>query len=132
MLEVAAFVAEGRAEAEALMTARWRIERETGETEIVDYEVIPIRRLVYDGIGKLQTYEGHETTSNAGPSTVVVQRMSLHLPVGPYRCEPGDLATCISSHDPLLVGRRFRLVQGYPVKEYATAYRIFVDELLEG
>lgn len=121
----------GRKRAESLMsTAVWRVERTTGETELVDYEPVPVREVIYHGPAKLQTYEGHERTVDAGPSTVVEQRSSLHFPVGSFLSKPGDLATCEDSLDPLIVGRQFRITQTYPVKEYATAYRVFVDEVI--
>lgn len=125
-------VEQGRRRAEALMTATWLIERETGVTTEVDYKLVPERVAIYRGRGKLQTYEGHERSAKVGESTAVEQRMTLHIPVGSARTMPGDLATCEASTDPLLVGRRFRITQEYPVKEHATAYRVFVDELIEG
>ena len=33
---------------------------------------------------------------------------------------------------PTYTGRKFRITQAYPVKEHATSYRVFVDELIEG
>lgn len=125
-------VLRGRRLAESLMTTIVRIERQTGETEQVGYEVIPVRKVVYEGPAKLQTYEGHERTAQVGASSAVEQRMTLHLPHGALQTKPGDLATCLSSTDSLLIGRRFRITQEYPVKEHATAYRVFVDELIEG
>ena len=114
------------------MTATWRIERETGEVTEQGYKLVPVREVVYLGPGKLQTYEGYERTAAIGPSSAVEQRMTLHLPWGSLRVKPGDLATCVASLDPLLIGRAFRVTQEYPVKEHATAYRVFVDELIEG
>lgn len=120
-----------RREAEALMaSAVWRVERNTGESELVGYEPAPVRELLYRGPAKLQTYEGHERAVGVGTSTVVEQRSSLHFPVGSFLSKPGDLATCEESLDPLLIGRQVRLTQTYPVKEYATAYRVFVDEVV--
>ncbi len=121
----------GRRRAESLMgTSEWLVERATGETELVDYEPVPVREVIYEGKGKLQTYEGHERPVPVGPSTMVEQRSSIHFPVGSFLSKPGDLATCTKSLDPLLVGRQFRITQTYPVKEYATAYRVFVDEVI--
>lgn len=122
----------GRAAAESLMTATWRIERETGEFTEVDYQRVPVREVIYEGKGKLQTYEGHERTARVGESSAVEQRMTLHLPWNSIQTKPGDLAICTGSTDALLIGRRFRITQQYPVKEHATAYRVFVDELIEG
>jgi hypothetical protein len=121
-----------RRAAESLMTGTFRVERQSGERTAEGYEVATPRVTVYEGRGKLQTYEGHEQALPAGPSTVVQQRMTIHFPVGSFACLPGDLATCTGSTDPLLIGRRFRVTQAYPVKEHATSYRVFVDELIEG
>ena len=127
-----------RAAAESLMTATWRIERQVKGADgkpvstVVNHKTIPAREVVHEGKAKLQTYEGHEVALPAGPSTVVQQRMSLHLPVHAVRPLPGDIATCLASTDPLMVGKRVRVVQAAPFKEHATAYRVFVDELVEG
>ena len=129
---VTAALARGRMLAESLMTSRWTIRRATGESSIVDFRPIPITEQVYDGIGKLQTYEAYEQSGTAGPATTQTQRMTLHLPVGSYMPLPGDMATCTASSDPLLVGRRMRIAQVMPAKEHATAYRCFVDETIQG
>lgn len=129
---VTALLQQARMAAAALMTATFRVERQSGERTTEDYKVVTPRVTVYEGRGKLQTYEGHEQALPAGPSTVVQQRMTIHFPVGSFACLPGDLATCTGSTDPLLIGRRFRVTQAYPVKEHATSYRVFVDELIEG
>ena len=121
-----------RAAAESLMTSTFTITRATDETTTVDYRTVPVRETIYHGRGRLQTYEGYESQRSAGPATVVRQRMSLHLPVGSVRTRPGDLAVCVHSTDPNLIGRRYMLSQAYPVKDHATAYRVFVDELIEG
>ena len=135
--DVAAALPEMRAAAESLMTATWRIERQRVEgarpvVAVVNHKSIPVRDVVYEGRAKLQTYEGHEVALPAGPSTVVQQRMALHLPAHAVRPLPGDIATCLASTDPLMVDKRVRVVQAAPFKEHATAYRVFVDELVEG
>lgn len=129
---VTAALARGRMLAESLMTSRWTIRRATGESSIVDFRPVQITEQVYDGIGKLQTYEAYEQSGTAGPATTQTQRMTLHLPVGSYMPHPGDIATCTASSDPLLVGRRMRIAQVMPSKEHATAYRCFVDETTQG
>lgn len=122
-------VRRGRQMAERLMIDTWRIDRPTGKMVTnPDFTVTPELVTVYEGKGKLQTFEGHETTVTAAAGTVSVQRSSLHVPVGALRSQPGDIATCVTSLDPLLEGRRFRIVQDYPVKTMATSYRMFVDE----
>lgn len=136
--DVAAALPQLRAAAESLMTATWRIDRVVHDsdgkpvTTVVNHKTIPTREVVYEGRAKLQTYEGHEVALPAGGATVVQQRMSLHLPVHAFRPLPGDIATCLASTDPLMVGKRVRVVQAAPFKEHATTYRVFVDELVEG
>lgn len=121
-----------RAQAESLMTSQWRIERDTGEMSESGYSDQAMREVVYEGRGKLQTYEGYEQSTTIGPSSAVVQRMQLHLPVSRYKPQLGDIATCMHACDPGLVGRRFRVAQTWPVKDFATAYRVSVDEIVKG
>lgn len=124
-------VRAGRAAAERLMTDRCVVRRKVGdETDPDTFEVRPVYETVYDGRCKMQTYEAHEATPVVVGATQVVQRASLHLPVGSYRTAPGDVAVIVEARDPLLVGKAFRLVQEYPVKSHATSYRIFVDDAI--
>jgi hypothetical protein len=119
-----------RRAAESLMTASCQVYRKTGSRRD-GVRVVAVWELVYEGRAKVQTYEGHERTVGGvtGASTVE-QRSSLHVPVGAFRPMPGDVARITASTDPLMVGRLWRIVQQYPVKEHATAYRAFVDELV--
>ncbi|WP_457826288.1 DUF6093 family protein, partial [Staphylococcus aureus] len=93
------------------MTSQWRIERDTGEMSESGYSDQAMREVVYEGRGKLQTYEGYEQSTTIGPSSAVVQRMQLHLPVSRYKPQLGDIATCMHACDPGLMGRRFRVAQ---------------------
>ena len=105
------------------------VRRKTGETVDEDtFDVVPVYETVYEGCVKIQTYEGHEIERQAVGQSVVQQRSSAHFPVGAFRPLPGDVLTIVSSFDPLLEGRSFRIVQEYPVKTFMTAYRVFVDE----
>ena len=124
-----AAVRSGRVAAERLMTDRCVIRRLTGEltTDPVTFEPVPVYETVYTGRCKMQTFEGHETTVDVATGSQVVQRSSVHLPVGAYKTRPGDVVTITEARDPLLVGESFRIVQEYPVKTHATAYRVFVD-----
>jgi hypothetical protein len=132
-------VQHGRTAAERLMTDVWRITRvdpdRIGEVDpntglsptLVVYgpDVAP-----HHGKGKLQTYDGYETAADLAGAAVTLQRSTLHLPWGAYRVTPGDLAECLESVDPLLVGRKFRMAKALPVKTHATAYRVDVEELV--
>src|SRR5690606_22713381 len=125
-------VRAGRVAAGRLLPARWVIRRLTAAVATAPdtFEVRPVYETVYDGRCKMQTYEAHEATPVVVGATQVVQRASLHIPVGSYRTAPGDVAVIVEARDPLLVGKAFRLVQEYPVKSHATSYRIFVDDAI--
>ena len=119
----------GRRAAERLMTDLVEIRRVVGtavdpltgrdEAEFV---------VVYEGKAKLSSFEGHEASREVILHSSVVQRMSVHLPVGSYRSSVGDVVRVVASHvDPMLEGREFRITQEAPYRTWATAYRIFVD-----
>ena len=104
------------------------ISRVTGQEMDEIGRVVPVTETVYSGRCKLQSYEGYEESREVISHSAVVQRMSIHLPVGSYRCSIGDVLTINESlMDPLLEGRQFRVTQEAPFKTFATAYRIFVD-----
>lgn len=118
-----------RRHAESLMTARCVVRRAAGTTTDPDtWEVTRDYTLVYEGRCKPQTYEAFETTPDVGGATLTVQRSRVDFPVGPFAPEVGDIITITDSRDPRLVGRSYRASQESPVKEIATAYRVFVDE----
>lgn len=120
----------GRRLAEKGMTASLVVRRPTGKLiENPDWTVSPEYLVIYEGKGKITTYEAHETTVVAGEATHVVQRSSAHFPVGSLAPLPGDVVTVLAEPvDPLLVGRSFRIVQQYPTRSHATAYRVFIDD----
>lgn len=125
-----ALLQQARMAAAALMTASCQVHRKTG-TRRDGARIVALWELVYEGRCKMQTYEGHERTVGAATdATAVEQRSAIHVPVGAFRPMPGDVATITASTDPLMVGRLWRITQQYPVKEHATAYRAFVDELV--
>ena len=123
----------GRRKAEALMHTKCVIRRVTGET--TDREtgkVVPVYSDMYTGKCKMQSYEGYEQEKNTAGTSVTVQRMSCHLPVGAYRVNVGDIVEITGSRiDPMLVGRKFRITQEAPFKSFATAYRVFVDYIAD-
>lgn len=84
--------------------------------------------VVYSGRCRVQTYEPYEKTPEAGGAVSVVQRYSLHVPVGSFFPEVGQVAIVTAAAlDPALVGRQYR-VTGLLHKSQATAYRLLVDE----
>lgn len=122
-------LARGRRQAERLMTTQVVISRAVGEDMVDPVTGERDRVEVYRGKAKLTSYEAHESASASGQRVITTQRMSLHVPVGAYEAQVGDLAEVTGSTDPLLVGRVVRVTQQAPYKEHATAYRCFVDEV---
>ena len=117
-----------RSRAESLMTTEVTIGRRDGDmVDPVTGETAMV--IVYDGRAKLTSYEAHESSSLAGQRVITTQRMTLHVPVGAYDAQVGDLAEIVGSTDVLLVDRVVRVTQQAPYKEHATAYRCFVDEV---
>lgn len=119
----------GRERAERLMVDRVEISRVTGmEVDPLTGEDVPTHEVVYSGVGKITSYEAYEASREVIMHSSVVQRMSVHLPVGSYRSSVGDVLRVVASHvDPMLDGREFRVTQEAPYRTWATAYRIFVD-----
>ena len=124
--DITAALREMRAHAESLMVATVRITR-LGE---VDRRTgLADRITVYEGRGKVQTYEPYEADREVTGGTWVVQRYHVHVPVtaGPF--ENGDLVEILTS--PLMphqVGDVFR-VAGLHEKTMQTAQRLLVDEI---
>ena len=129
----------GRRRAEALMRDRCTIDRVIGEeTDRDTGKVVPITERVYPSSSsqvpkcKVQSYEGYEQERDLAEAALTVQRMSLHLPVGAYRINVGDIVEITDSAlDPMLVGRKFRITAEAPFKSYATAYRVFIDYIAD-
>ena len=128
-MSLVGIVAAGRRAAESLMTTQVTVTRPGPLVEQPDGTVAPSQTTVYTGKAKLQSYEGYESNPEAGGHVFTEQRMSLHFPVGSFAMQVGDEAVITGSTDPLLIERRFRLVQVAPFKEHATAYRTFVEEV---
>lgn len=121
-----AAIMQGRRMAESLMVDRWVVYKlDMDDVDPLTGEAV--RAIVYEGKAKLTSYEGYEQTPEVVGHTSTVQRMSLHLPVGPYRPQVGHVAVCVESLDPNLIGTQYRMTQDAPFKTFATAYRVFVD-----
>ena len=121
-----AAIMQGRRMAERLMVDRWVVYKlDMNDVDPLTGEAV--RVTVYEGKGKLTSYEGYEQTPEVVGHTATVQRLSLHLPVTSYRPQVGHVAVCVDSLDPNLVGTEYRMTQDAPFKTHATAYRVFVD-----
>lgn len=138
--EIRAALPGMRRQAESMMTTKVVITRRDGDmTDPVTGEAPTVQ--VYprpewpedhphaDGKAKLTSYEAHESSSLSAIRVITTQRMTLHVPVGAYEAQVGDVAEVVGSTDELLIGRRVRVTQQAPYKEHATAYRCFVDEV---
>ena len=101
------------------------INSETGERE-------PAPTLtVYTGVGKIQTYEPHESARNSGEHVYIEQRYHLHLPITATQVLVGDtIEVTASATDTQVVGRSYR-VAGEHAKTWATARRLLLDEVVD-
>lgn len=133
VVTVGRMVRRGRKRANRLMRSRVTVER-IGEKVLADvppFELETKRTIVYAGRAKVQSYEPYEQERVAGGATVVVQRVRVDFPVGVLTLEPGDVVTVVGSPDDrLLEGKSYRVPGNAPYKSLATAYRVFVDEVV--
>lgn len=119
-------IMQGRRMAERLMVDSWVVYRlDMNDVDPLTGEAV--RVTVYEGKGKLQSWEGYEQNTESVGHTSTIQRLSLHLPVTSYRPQVGHVAVCIDSLDPSLIGTEYRISQDAPFKTFSTAYRVFVD-----
>lgn len=122
----------GQRMAESLMTDTVRVTRPgTGEAthdewgNIVEPEAVA----VYEGRGKFQHSDPYPSGPDAGESRWVVGVRQLHLPVGTASVQSGDVAECLSSQNPRLVGLKVRLrIDGD--KTWTTAVRFNAEEVV--
>ena len=121
-----AAIMQGRRMAERLMVDSWVVYKlDMNDVDPLTGEAV--RVTVYEGKGKLQSWEGYEQNTESVGHTSTIQRLSLHLPVTSYRPQVGHVAVCVESLDPNLVGTEYRISQDAPFKTFSTAYRVFVD-----
>lgn len=129
---IAAKLPELRAAAESLMVDSCTVFRPGGGGWVKDpetgYEVPDEGSEVYAGPCKVQTYEAFESKRDVGAATVVLQRYTIHVPVGTGPFEIGDVVTVAARVHP---ARSFR-VAGLHEKSLQTAQRLLVDEGASG
>jgi hypothetical protein len=101
--------------------------RNTGALDPVTFEPVP--STVYSGIGRIQTYEAQERTSDVGGGSVTVQRYVAHVPIdGTYTPAEGDVVTVTACpSNTAAVGRKY-LVRGPHFEAAASGYRLQVDD----
>jgi len=127
--ELAARLAESRADAESLMLDSCTIgvlgatvtDPNTGTT------TTPVTPL-YTGRCKVQGLDPQESNPEAGGATLTVQRYRVDIPVGSYAPEVGHVVEITAAAlDANLMGRKYRVV-ALLHKTLATAYRLAVEE----
>lgn len=129
MRDVVALAASmGRSLAERRMTSTWRVTRTSGAPDPETGQAASTT--VYDGPGRLGSFQPYEQRAEAGGADVVTGRRILHLPVAAPSVQRDDLATCTADDDaPELVGKVYRVV-GPHRQDQATAQRVAVEERL--
>jgi len=128
-MDAAGMIRNGRAAALRYMEATGTtvtLGRNTGALDPETFE--PILTTVYSGPGRVQTNEAVEREVEVGGGTAVVQRYSVHLPVGDFTPAINDVVTVTAcALDANLVGRQFT-VRSLLHKSAATAYRLGVAD----
>jgi hypothetical protein len=129
--DLAQVLPELRAEAESLMVDACTVGRPGDpvtdpNTGVVTAPLTPL----YAGKAKVQTWQAQESNPEAGGATFTVQRYAVHVPVGSFSPEVGDVVTITAAAlDANLVGRKYRVV-ALLHKSMATAYRLGVEEMV--
>lgn len=134
-MSVLDLLAEGRAEAEAIMLDTCTITRLTGQPGAIDpgtgLRAPAPTATVYTGKCKVQTYEPHESAKESGDHVFTEQRYHLHLPIGVGPIRVNDEAEILTAAaDQNLVGKKYRIA-GLHSKSLATAQRLLVDEITD-
>lgn len=132
-MSIASLLAAGRRKAEQLMTETWVVYSVDGETfDQGTGQYTQTVTTIYDGPGKLQTFEAYEQTPDAAGRTYTIMRPHLHLPVNAASAlvEVDHYATCATSAlDSEQVGVTVRIA-GNIHKSFLTARRFPVVEVV--
>lgn len=131
----ASFLSKARRDAEGLMTDQCTVTR-PGESTTDPDTGLPDTgtEKVYEGRCKVQTSGGLASEQTEGSAAQNMGGVSLvwslyvHFPYGTPGLRAGDVVEVTESANPLLVGRRFRLVSPQSEKTHATACRWNVKE----
>jgi hypothetical protein len=120
----------GQRRAEALMVTPCEVVRPLGVTPDPGTGAdVAAAELVHLGRCKVQDAETQPRSSESGLSTVTVQQLQVHLPVGTGPYQRGDVVHVVDQlAEPRAVLRRLR-VESVPTKTWQTAQRLPVEEL---
>lgn len=131
-MSAVSFLKQGRKEAERLMVDTVTITRVT-TSDTVDEDTLQYEEtvdVIYSGKAKVQTYEPFEQNPEAGGHSFTVQRYRIHVPAETEDIRVDDTVTVTASElDVSLVGKSYR-VAALLHKSFATAQRLFVDEIV--
>lgn len=131
-LITAADLAEFRAMAESMMTGHGIARRATGSTTVdpdTDADV-PEYADLFESKCKIQARNVQPRDQEVGGRTATTVVLELHLPIAADALATGDTWTMTASaHDPQLPGRVFRISAPF-AKEYATARRYEITEVV--
>lgn len=130
MIFSSSFLAKARRNAESLMVDRCTVSRPGESTTDPDtgLTATTVRR-VYQGRCKVQTSGGLASEQTEGSAAQAMGAVSLvwslyvHFPFDTVGLRAGDLVEVLDSANPLLKGRRFRLISPQSEKSHATACR---------
>lgn len=131
---LATYIAQFRAGAIATHVGHYKVERAALPTpgQGRSFDQFP-KTLVYEGPGKIESYEPHETALNTAGKTVVAQRYTWHVDLdqGPFQI--GDIVTLVGSVAgmpvPGAIGTSYRIA-GLLDKEIKRNQRFLVDALV--
>lgn len=135
MIFSSSFLEKARRNAESLMIDRCTVSR-PGESTTDPSTGLPATgtEQVYEGCCKVQTSGGLASEQTEGSAAQAMGAVSLvwslyvHFPYDTSGLRAGDVVEVTESANPLLVGRRFRLVSPQSEKTHATACRWNVKE----
>lgn len=124
------FLAKARRDAESLMTDQCVVTRPVeSTTDPATGLTATTVRGVYQGHCKVQTSGGLASEQTEGSAAQAMGAVSLvwslyvHFPFDTVGLRAGDLVEVLDSANPLLKGRRFRLISPQSEKSHATACR---------
>lgn len=131
----ASFLSKARRDAEGLMTDQCTVTRPDESTTDPDTGLPDTgTEQVYQGKCKVQTSGGLASEQTEGSAAQAMGAVSLvwslymHFPFGTSGLRAGDVVEVTESVNPLLIGRRLRLVSPQSEKTHATACRWNVKE----
>jgi hypothetical protein len=119
----------GRRLAERIMLDTCTIVRVTGQTtNPTTGAVTPTTITVYTGKCRVKPPVTSVVSQESGGHVAVAAPGELHIPVGSYAAQPGDLATITAAvGDPLLVGAKYRIESPFQ-GSLITAYRFRITQ----